>query len=131
MESIGRLAGGIAHDFNNMMSIVIGYSDVMTEELRPSDPNLSRITKVRNAACRAAALTRQLLAFGRRQALDPVLMNLNEHISELTEMLKPLLGEDVQLTLSLDKDLWQVHADPVQIDQVLMNLFRQRARCDA
>ena len=122
MESVGRLAGGMAHDFNNMMTVVMGYSDVISETLVPPDPNLARIAKIKDAAKRATALTQQLLAFSRLQALTPVAMNLSTHIAELGKMLPQLLGEDIHLSLWLDPNLWTVNADPSQIDQVLMNL---------
>ncbi len=122
MESVGRLAGGMAHDFNNMMTVVLGYSDVIAETLAPSDPSLARVAKIKDAAKRATALTQQLLAFSRLQALTPVAMNVSTHIAELGKMLPQLLGEDIHLSLSLDPNLWTVNADPSQIDQVLMNL---------
>ena len=122
MESIGRLAGGIAHDFNNMMTVVIGYSDLIAETLPPLDPSKARVAKIKDAAYRASALTRQLLAFSRRQMLDPVAINLSTHISQLAEMLPRLLGEDIKLTLLLNPNVWMVHADPAQMDQVVMNL---------
>ena len=122
MEAVGRLAGGVSHDFNNIMGIVIGYSDLIAETLPPSDLNLPRIMKIKDAAQRATALIRQLLAFSRLQACAPTLMSLTVHINHLAEMLPRLLGEDIELILSLDKSLWTVKADPSQIDQVLINL---------
>ncbi|MFI5116646.1 MAG: PAS domain S-box protein [Terriglobales bacterium] len=122
MEAVGRLAGGVSHDFNNIMGIVIGYSDLIAETLSPSDLNLPRITKIKDAAQRASALIRQLLAFSRLQVFAPTLMDLNGGITHLAEILPRLLGEDIRLTLSLDPNLWTVKADPSQIDQVLLNL---------
>ena len=122
MEAVGRLAGGVSHDFNNIMGIVIGYGDLIAETLSPSDVNQCRIMKIKDAAQRATALIRQLLAFSRLQAFAPNLMDLNVSITHLAEMLPRLLGEDIQLILSLDQDLWTVKADPLQIDQVLLNL---------
>jgi two-component system, cell cycle sensor histidine kinase and response regulator CckA len=122
MEALGRLAGGIAHDFNNMMSVVIGYSDVIAETLPSSDPSLPQISKIKDAAHRASALTRQLLAFGRLQTCDPILMNLNVYIAEAANLLRRLLGEDIQLVVLQEQNLWSVNADPSQIDQILMNL---------
>ncbi len=122
MEAVGRLAGGVSHDFNNIMGIVIGYSDLIAETLPPSDVNLQRIMKVKDAAHRASALIRQLLAFSRQQVFAPMLIDLNACITHLSEMLPRLLGEDIRLILSLDNNLWTVKADPTQIDQVLMNL---------
>jgi PAS domain S-box-containing protein len=122
MEAVGRLAGGVSHDFNNIMGIVLGYSDLIAETLSPSDLNLHRIMKIRDAALRATGLIRQLLAFSRLQVFAPTLMDLNVSITHLAEMLPRLLGEDIRLTLSLDRNLWTVKADPSQIDQVLLNL---------
>ncbi len=122
MEAVGRLAGGVSHDFNNIMGIVIGYSDLIAETMSPSDVNLPRIMKVKDAAHRASALVLQLLAFSRLQVFSPMLMDLNVCITRLNEMMPRLLGEDIQITLSLDKSLWTVKADPSQIDQVLINL---------
>jgi nitrogen-specific signal transduction histidine kinase/CheY-like chemotaxis protein len=122
MEAVGRLAGGVSHDFNNIMGIVIGYSDLIAEAMPPADVNLRRIIKIKDAAQRATALIRQLLAFSRLQVFAPNLMDLNVSISHLAEMLPRLLGEDIRLMLSLDPELWTVKADPSQIDQVLMNL---------
>jgi CheY-like chemotaxis protein len=122
MEAVGRLAGGVSHDFNNIMGIVLGYSDLIAETLSPSDLNLPRIMKIKDAAQRASALIRQLLAFSRLQVFAPTLMDLNVSITHLAEMLPRLLGEDIRLTLSLDRNLWTVKADPSQIDQVLLNL---------
>ena len=122
MEAVGRLAGGVSHDFNNIMAIVIGYSDLIAETLSPSDLNLPRIMKIKEVAQRATALIRQLLAFSRLQVFAPNLMDLNLSITHLAEMLPRLLGEDIRLVLSLDRNLWTVKADPSQIDQVLLNL---------
>ena len=122
MEAVGRLAGGVSHDFNNIMGIVIGYSDLVAETMSPSDENLRRIMKIKDAAQRATALIRQLLAFSRLQVFAPNLVDLNMSITHLAEMLPRLLGEDIQLKLSLDQNLWTVKADPSQIDQVLLNL---------
>jgi hypothetical protein len=104
------------------MGIVIGYSDLIAEAMPPADVNLRRIIKIKDAAQRATALIRQLLAFSRLQVFAPNLMDLNVSISHLAEMLPRLLGEDIRLMLSLDPELWTVKADPSQIDQVLMNL---------
>jgi PAS domain S-box-containing protein len=122
MEAVGRLAGGVSHDFNNIMGIVIGYSDLIAETLSPSDLNLRPIMKIKDAAQRATALISQLLAFSRLQVFAPTLMDLNVSITHLAEMLPRLLGEDIQLSLALDPNLWTVKADPTQIDQVLLNL---------
>ena len=122
LESIGNLAGGVAHDFNNLMSIVAGYCDLIAEDLGPLHPNLPQLTKIVDAANRATELTGQLLAFGRRQVRTAVAINLNENITLFAKMLARLLKEDINLTLSLDPNLWTAKADSTQIDQVLMNL---------
>ncbi|HEX7505570.1 MAG TPA: ATP-binding protein [Polyangia bacterium] len=122
LESIGRLAGGIAHDFNNMLAIIINYSDLAMQDLNEPDALLSSLTEIRTAANRAAALTRQLLAFGRKQTLQPQVLDLNKLVGGMEGMLRRLLGEDLSLTLVLALGLGKVMADPGQIEQVLMNL---------
>ncbi len=122
MESIGRLAGGVAHDFNNMLSVIIGHADLVLMTMELSDPLRNSLLDIRSAAKRSADLTRQLLAFARRQAISPVAMNLNDAISGLLKMLQRLIGEDIHLTWQPASDLWLVKADPSQIDQVLANL---------
>ncbi len=122
LEAVGRLAGGVAHDFNNIMSIIIGYSELIQGKLRPEDPIRKHLENILKAADRAAALTRQLLAFSRKQVMDVRLLDLNERIIELSKMLPRLIGESIELVLNLATDLGQVKADPVQIEQVLMNL---------
>ncbi len=122
MEAVGRLAGGVAHDFNNILTAIIGYSDLLL-----ADPSLAAaarndLTEVRTAADRAARLTRQLLAFSRKQVLQPQLINLNDVVSEFEAMLHRLLGEDVRLATVLAPDLGTVEADPGQLEQVIMNL---------
>jgi two-component system, cell cycle sensor histidine kinase and response regulator CckA len=122
MEAVGRLAGGVAHDFNNMLTAIFGYTDLMGEDLPPDSPMLEDVAEVRKAAQRAAALTRQLLAFSRQQVLEPVVLNANDLIEEFDKMLRRLIGEDVELRLSLAGGLGNVRADPGQLQQVLMNL---------
>jgi PAS domain S-box-containing protein len=122
LESIARLVGGIAHSFNNMMTVVIGYSDVIAETLTPSDPNQPRIAKIKDVAHQASAMTAHLLAFGRLQPRHTVVMDLNAHIAEVASLLRRLLGEDIQLLVRPGPNLWTVSADPTQIDQVLMHL---------
>jgi len=122
MEAIGRLAGGVAHDFNNVLTAVFGYVDLLSEEL-PQDSGAQKdLLEVRKAAERAASLTRQLLAFSRQQVLEPVVLELNELVTDFEKMLHRVIGEDVELRLSLGRDIGNVRADPGQIHQVIMNL---------
>jgi two-component system cell cycle sensor histidine kinase/response regulator CckA len=122
LESVGRLAGGVAHDFNNLLTAIIGYSDLSLRKLKADEPTHQYIGEVKKAASRAAALTRQLLAFSRKQVLQPKTMNLNEIVSEMGEMLRRLIGEDVEFVARLAPQLGSVHADPSQIEQVVINL---------
>ena len=122
MEAIGSLAGGVAHDFNNMLNIISGYAQMAQEKLADTDPVYDDIKEVIIAADRAARLTRQLLAFSRRQVLQPVVLNLNQIVSELEKMLRRILGEDIALHQALAPTLGMVRADPGQMEQVLMNL---------
>jgi PAS domain S-box-containing protein len=122
MESIARLAGGIAHDFNNILGVIIGYSDLALAALPQEHPVRSDIREIRLAGDRATALTRQLLAFSRKQVLHPVLLSLNDVVAECENMLRRLLGEDVELKVALAPDLGRVLADKSQIEQVLLNL---------
>ena len=122
MESIGRLAGGIAHDFNNMLAIIINYADLAMGDLNEPDSMRDSLTEIRTAGNRAAALTRQLLAFSRKQVLQPQVLDLNKIVGGMEGMLRRLLGEDVSLAVVLAMGLGKVMADPGQIEQVLMNL---------
>jgi len=122
MEAVGTLAGGVAHDFNNLLTAINGYSEIVFNSLEPDDPLRRTIGEIRKAGDRAAALTRQLLAFSRKQVLLPKVLNLNEVISNLEDILRRLIGEDVQLIVQLDPDLGLTKADPGQIEQVVMNL---------
>src|SRR5262249_29862783 len=123
MEAIGRLAGGIAHDFNNLLTTVLGYSDLLLKELPPDDPHSAELVEIKRAAERASTLTRQLLAFGRKQILSPQVLDLNAAVLGTEKMLRRLIGEDVALDVTLDdsRPLW-VRADPGQIEQVVVNL---------
>ncbi|EKD81203.1 MAG: hypothetical protein ACD_39C01911G0003 [uncultured bacterium] len=122
LESVGRLAGGVAHDFNNMLSIILGYGEVILKELRPGDPLREEIEQIVDAGRRSASLTRQLLAFSRKQALQPEVLDLNQVIKNLERMLSRLIREDIGLKLVLAEDIGNVLADPGQIEQVVMNL---------
>jgi PAS domain S-box-containing protein len=122
MESVGRLAGGIAHDFNNLLTAINGYGDLALRMLKGEDPLRRHLEEIKKAGERATALTRQLLAFSRKQVLQPKVLDLNAVVSDLHKMLARLIGEDVSLRLSLDPQLGQVQADPGQIEQVIVNL---------
>jgi PAS domain S-box-containing protein len=122
IDSLGRLAGGIAHDFNNLLTVIQGHTDHVLQELPQGDPLRASIDDVRTAAARASDLTRQLLAFSRRQVLHPRVVDLNALLVESTKMLRRLLGEDIELHTAFAKDLGNVKADPGQLDQVILNL---------
>lgn len=122
MEAIGRLAGGIAHDFNNILTSVIGYSDISLRRLAEDDPLHRNIREIRKSADRAAKLTHQLLAYSRKQILQPTLLDLNEIVFELDKMMRRVIGEDVLLKIELGEGLGKVRADRGQVEQVLMNL---------
>jgi PAS domain S-box-containing protein len=122
VEAIGRLAGGVAHDFNNLLMTIKGCSELLLGGLDPHDARREEVEEIRKAAERATALTRQLLAFGRRQVLQPQVLDLNEVVANMDRMLQRLIGEDIQLLTVLDPELWSVKVDPGQIEQVIMNL---------
>ena len=122
MEAVGRLSGGIAHDFNNLLGVIIGYIQVIKRSMVPGQTSYEYAEEIEKAGQRAVALTRQLLAFSRQQVLEPVILNLNTLVSEMEKMLPRLIGEDIQLNLSLDQAIGQVKADSGQIEQVVMNL---------
>ncbi len=122
LEAIGRLAGGVAHDFNNMLTAIGGYTALALEHAETGSTLRGDLDEIRKATDRAALLTRQLLAFSRKQVLMPELLNLNGVVLELESMLRPLIGEDVALTTQLDPALGPIEADPGQLHQVVMNL---------
>ncbi|MFI5182593.1 MAG: PAS domain S-box protein [Thermoanaerobaculia bacterium] len=122
MEAVGRLAGGVAHDFNNLLTVIQGYGEVLQSSLARGDPNSAPVEEILKAAERAASLTRQLLAFSRKQVLLPRVVSLNDVVRNVDKMLRRLIGEDVELVISLGTALGSVKADPGQIEQVLMNL---------
>ncbi len=123
LEAIGRLAGGVAHDFNNILGVIQGHSELMEERIEQSDGFLQRhIREIRKAALRAAGVTRQLLAFSRKQVMQLKPVKLNEVVVDLAKMLRNLIGENIELEIRTSDDLGLVKADPVQIQQVLMNL---------
>src|SRR5918993_17796 len=122
MEAVGRLAGGIAHDFNNVLTAIFGYTDLLIDQFGIDDPRRSDVAEIRRSAERAASLTRQLLAFSRKQVMQPRLLNLNDVIRSVERLLGRLVGDDVILHLDLARDLVAIRADPGQLEQVLMNL---------
>lgn len=122
LESVGRLAGGVAHDFNNLLTVINGYAYLLMEEMEPEDPRWFDVDEIRKAGERAAGLTKQLLAFSRKQIIEPKKLDLNATIRDSERMLNRLIGEDIAFTTRLDPRLGQVMADPEQIHQVIMNL---------
>jgi PAS domain S-box-containing protein len=122
MDAIGRLAGGVAHDFNNLLTAITCYSDVLLTTLDETDERREDVREILKAAKRAAALTGQLLAFSRKQILQPTLLDLNAVVTDIEKMLRRVIGEDVRLDTALEPGLWPVRADKGQIDQVLVNL---------
>ncbi|MGH7538089.1 MAG: response regulator [Gemmatimonadales bacterium] len=122
MEAVGRLAGGVAHDFNNLLSVIIGYCDLLFRRIPPDAPERADLQEIRGAADGASGLTRQLLAFSRRQVLEPRLLDLNAVVANARRLLERVLGEDVELVMRLAPTLPAVRADAGQLDQVLMNL---------
>jgi two-component system, cell cycle sensor histidine kinase and response regulator CckA len=122
MEAVGQLAGGIAHDFNNLLTAILSYCELLLEEIRQGDPIRGDIEQIRQAGQRAAGLTRQLLAFSRRQVLQPKVLSLNAVVESTEGMLRRLIGADIVLEIRSEPALWHVLADPGQIEQVLVNL---------
>jgi len=127
MEAVGRLAGGVAHDFNNLLGVIVGYAELLRGQLPDGDAGRGRIERILDAAARAAALTRQLLAFSRRQILQPRVLDMNELVEGMLDMLRPLIGEDVELVAPRASGLGRVRADRGQIEQVVMNLVMNGA----
>jgi signal transduction histidine kinase/ActR/RegA family two-component response regulator len=122
MEAVGRLAGGVAHDFNNLLTVIIGYGQILLEYFEPEDRNFGVVREIIQAGERAAALTGQLLAFSRQQVLRPQILDLNAVLANSENMLRRLIGEDVELKVIKDPALTNVEADAGQLDQVLLNL---------
>jgi PAS domain S-box-containing protein len=132
LESLGQLAGGIAHDFNNLLGVILNYSTFVEEEIAAAAaagdaaarwaPARSDLEQIRRAAERATELTHQLLSFGRREVVRPQVLNLNEVVADVQDMLRRTIGEHIELTTSLDPDLWYVLADPGKVEQILVNL---------
>jgi hypothetical protein len=122
MEAVGRLAGGVAHDFNNVLTAIFGYADLLLDGLPAPDRRRADVEEIKRAANRAAGLTRQLLAFSRKQVMQPRRLNLNEIIQNIHTLLSKLVGDEIELRIVADASLGEVRADPGQIEQVLMNL---------
>ena len=122
MEAVGQLAGGLAHDFNNLLGVILGYCELLEQRLTPDGSNRRMVEQIHSAGTRAASLTRQLLAFSRRQVLRPLVLDLNRLVSGMETMLRRLIGENIEIATRLLPDLRCVKADPSQIEQILMNL---------
>ena len=122
MEAVGRLAGGVAHDFNNMLSLIMGHADMALEEIDPSQPLYADLEQIKKAGERSADLTRQLLAFARKQTVAPQVLDLNRTVAGMTRMLLRLMGEDIDLVWLPGENVWPVKMDPSQVDQILANL---------
>jgi PAS domain S-box-containing protein len=122
MESIGRLAGGVAHDSNNMLSIILGNTEMILEDIDSSNPAISNLIEIKKAAQRSTSITRQLLAFARKQTIDPKNLDLNETLEKMLKMIRRLIGENIDLSWRPEIDLWQIKIDPSQVDQILANL---------
>ena len=122
MEAVGRLAGGVAHDFNNLLTAVLGHADLALTQVDPGKPFHEDLQEIKQAALRAAALTQQLLAFSRKQVLERRVVDLNQIVAGITRMLDRTIGEDIELVTDLAPELGRVHADAIQLEQVLLNL---------
>ncbi len=122
MESVGRLAGGVAHDFNNMLGVILGHTEMALDETGPEEPIFSDLQEIHKAARRSSDLTRQLLAFARKQVISPRVLDLNETVEGMLKMLRRLIGEDIELAWLPGGRLWKVKMDPSQVDQILANL---------
>jgi len=122
MDAVGQLAGGIAHDFNNMLGVIIGHAELAQLQLDPSNPAMSYLKAIQKAGIHSAELTRQLLTFARKQAIEPKVINLNASVMTMFAMLQRLIGENINLSFEQEQALWSVKVDPFQVDQVLVNL---------
>jgi PAS domain S-box-containing protein len=122
MEAVGVLAGGAAHDYNNMLSVILGYTELALKKVDPAHPLYANLEEIQKAAIRSADITRQLLAFARKQTIIPVVLDLNRNVESMLKMLRRLIGEDIELAWVPEMDLWPVKMDPVQVDQILANL---------
>jgi signal transduction histidine kinase/CheY-like chemotaxis protein len=122
MEAVGQLAGGVAHDFNNLLTVIMSYSGMLLDRIEPGDPTREDVQEIAAAAELAAGLTKQLLAFSRKQVMQPRVININGVISDMENMLRRVIGEDIELLTSLDPEVARINADRGQLEQVLMNL---------
>jgi two-component system cell cycle sensor histidine kinase/response regulator CckA len=122
MEAVGRLAGGVAHDFNNLLTAILGYTNLVLDELGPAHPSRPDVEQIQHAAESAASLTRQLLAFSRRQVLQPEILDLNLVVSNIESLLRRLIGEQIHFVTDLAPSVGRINADQGQLEQVLMNL---------
>jgi len=122
MDAVGQLAGGVAHDFNNILTVIMSYSSLLLGDFEESDPRREDVQEISNAATRAAGLTSQLLAFSRKQLLEPRVISVNSVVIGLEKLLRRLIGEDMELATTLEPDPFLIHADPGQLEQVLINL---------
>jgi nitrogen-specific signal transduction histidine kinase/CheY-like chemotaxis protein len=122
MEAVGLLAGGVAHDFNNLLGVIMGYSDLLLDGFPSDDPRCHQLQQIKKAGVRATSLTRQLLAFSRKQIFQPRILDLNALVTDFNKMLLRMVGEDIELVCNLKPSLGQIKADPGQIEQVIMNL---------
>ncbi|MFO7685212.1 MAG: ATP-binding protein, partial [Desulfobacterales bacterium] len=122
IESIGRLAGGVAHDFNNMLGVILGHTEMILDQVDPAQPIYAGLAEIQKAANRSAELTKQLLAFARKQTISPRILELNDTVTGMLKMLGRLIGEDIDLAWIPGARLWPVKMDPAQVDQILVNL---------
>lgn len=122
MEAVGRLAGGVAHDYNNMITVIMGYAEMVLEQLDENDQLYNYMEEIYDASKRSMDLTRQLLAFARRQAIAPKVLNINEIVKSMLKMLQRLIGENIEIVWHPGKEIWPVRIDPSQLDQILANL---------
>ena len=122
MDAVGQLAGGVAHDFNNLLTVIMSYSTLLLSDFEEKDPRRGDVQEISNAATRAAGLTSQLLAFSRKQLMEPRVISINTVVSGIEKLLRRLIGEDIELATTLERDLYLINADPGQLEQVLINL---------
>ncbi len=122
MEAVGQLAGGVAHDFNNLLTVINGYSEMLLDGLQSTDPGRDLLTEIHKAGKRAEKLTQQLLAYSRKQIMQPKVLDINARVADIKKMLHRMLGEDMEIVTDLDPELGRIKADPTQVEQIIMNL---------